>query len=234
MWSPSLVDVVSVTSPALQTIALQVIGAISASEYDNVLIEAGIFPLLREILDPDTRSTLRLAEDACWIMANLTDCTEHVDALMRDVDVSLPRLLCEIVADGVDENTYRQAIYDVRTREALRVLANVVNHGTPVHVRQLVSKARCIEPLVGVLKEWHERETLILAVDTSWKLIGHGELCKFPTNDGEVKNIYWALFDMAGGDEGLRRLVAHPDPTVAGTAANTLSMVCPSSISLTT
>ena len=69
-------------APELQTAALQVIGAISASEYDNVLVEAGVFPALRDITIAEP--TLRLAEDACWIMANLTDCKEHVEALMQD------------------------------------------------------------------------------------------------------------------------------------------------------
>ena len=220
--APSLVDIVAVTGPALQTTALQVIGAISASEYDNVLIEAGVFSVLRDILIAEP--TLRLAEDACWIMANLTDCTEHVDALMQDTEV--PRLLCDVIAEVT--NAYEQAIYDVRTREALRVIANVVNHGTPIHVRQLVSKVRCIEPVVGLLKTWFEKETLMIALDTLWKLVQKGELCKVPTNDGEVKNIYWALFDIAGGDEGLRALVEHSDSTVANVAANTLAMVGPS------
>ena len=221
--APSLIDIVTVTGPALQTTALQVIGAISASEYDNVLIEAGVFPVLRNILIAE--STLRLAEDACWIMANLTDCTEHVDALMEDVEA--PRLLCDIIAEVT--NAYEQVIYEVRTREALRVVANVVNHGTLAHIRQLVSKSLCIHPIVGLLKRWNERETLILAIDTLWKLIQQGELCKAP-DDGEVKNIYWVLFDMAGADEGLRGLVEHTDLMVANTAANTLAMV---SLSLT-
>jgi len=217
--APSLIDIVTVTDPTLQTTALQVIGAVSASEYDNVLIEAGVFPVLRDVLVAE--STLRLAEDTCWIMANLTDCTEHVDALMEDVKV--PRLLCDVMAEVT--NAYEQVIYEVRTREALRVVANVVNHGTPAHVRELVSKGRCIEPMVGLLKMWNEKETLMLALDTLWKLIRHGELCKVPTDDGEVKNIYWALFDIAGGDEGLRGLVEHSDSSVANTATNTLAMV---------
>jgi hypothetical protein len=215
----SLIDIVTVTGPAVQTTALQVIGAVSASEYDNVLIEGDVFPVLRDVLV--TESTLRLAEDACWIMANLTDCTEHVDALMRDVEV--PRVLCDVMAEVT--NAYEQVIYEVRTREALRVIANVVNHGTPAHVRQLVSRAQCIGPIVGLLKWWIEKETLTLAIDTLWKLIRQGELCKVPTSDGEMKNIYWALFDIFGGDEGLRGLVEHPDSIVANTAANTLAMV---------
>ena len=219
--APSLVDIATVTGPTLQTTALQVIGAVSASEFDNVLIEADVFPLLQNVLD--TESTLRLAEDACWIMANLTDCAEHVDALMQNVEVL--ELLGELIAEVT--NTYEQAIYEVRTREALRVIANVVNHGTPVHVRQLVSKTKCIEPIVSLLKKWNEKDVLMLALDTLWKLIGQGELFKVPTNDGEIKNVYWVLFDMAGGDEGLRRLVEYPDSTVANTAANTLSRVRP-------
>ena len=47
-------------------------------------------------------------------------------------------------------------------------------------------------------------------------------------NDREMKNIYWALFDIAGGDEGLRALVEHADSTVADAAANILAMVSPS------
>ena len=47
-------------------------------------------------------------------------------------------------------------------------------------------------------------------------------------NDREMKNIYWALFDMAGGDEGLRALVEHADSTVADAPANILAMVSPS------
>ena len=222
--APSLIDIVTVTGPALQTTALQVIGAVSASEFDNVLIQGGVFPVLRDVLV--TESTLRLAEDTCWIMANLTDCTDHVDALMRDVDV--PRLLCDVIAEVT--NAYEHVIYEVRTREALRVIANVVNHGTAAHVRQLVSKAQCIRPMVGLLKCWTEKDTLALVVDTLWKLIQHGEHCKVPTNDEGMKNIYWALFDMAGGDEGLRGLVKHPDPTVANLAENTLAMVRRASI----
>ena len=217
--APSLIDILTVTSPALQTTALQVIGAVSASEYDNVLIQWGVFPVLRDILS--TESTLRLAEDACWIMANLTDCTEHVDALMRDVGV--PQLLCDVIAEVT--NAYEHVIYEVRTREALRVIANVVNHGTPTHVRQLVSKGQCVGPMVGLLKCWVEKETLMLVIDTLWKLIRQGEHYKIPTNDGGMKNAYWALFDMAGGDEGLRGLGEHPDSTVANTAMNTLAMV---------
>jgi hypothetical protein len=38
------------------------------------------------------------------------------------------------------------------------------------------------------------------------------------------------LFDMAGGDEGLRGLVKHRDSTVANAAENTLAMVRRSSI----
>jgi hypothetical protein len=72
-----------------------------------------------------------------------------------------------------------------------------------------------------------ERDAM-LALDTLWKLIQQGELCKVPTDDGEMKNIYWALFDIAGGDEGLRALVEHRDSTVADAAANTLAMVSPS------
>lgn len=222
--APSLIDIVTMTGPGLQMTALQVIGAISASEYDNVLIEAGVFPVLRDVLVAE--STLRLAEDACWIMANLTDCTEHVDALIRDVEV--PRLLCNVIAEVT--NTYEQVIYEVRTREALRVIANVVNHGTPTHIRHLVSKSRCIDPIVGLLNTWNETETLILAIDTLWKMIRQGELDKIPTGDGEVKNIYWALFDIAGGDERLRGLVEHTDSTVANIAANTLAMASPSLI----
>ena len=226
--APLLIDIVTVTGPAVQTTALQVIGAISASEYDNVLIEGEVFPVLRDILV--TESTLRLAEDVCWIMANLTDCTEHVDALMRDDEG--PRLLCDVIAEVT--NAYEQVIYEVRTREALRVIANVVNYGTLAHVRQLVSEARCIEPMVGLLKWWIEKETLTLVIDTLWKLIRQGELCKVPTNDEEVKNIYWALFDIAGGDEGLRGLVEHPDSTVANIAANTLAKVRPLFITTST
>ena len=219
--APSLIDIIIVAGPALQTAALQVIGAISASEYDNVLIEAGVFPVLRSILVAE--STLRLAEDACWIMANLTDCTDHVDALMRDVEA--PRLLCDIIAEVT--NAYEQVIYEVRTREALRVIANVVGHGTFAHIRQLVSKSQCIHPIVDLLKKWNESETLLLAIGTLWKLIRQGELCKVLRDDGEVKNAYWALFEMAGGDEGLRGLMEHTDSTVANTAANTLAMVRP-------
>lgn len=217
--APSLIDIVTVTGPALQTTALQVIGAVSASEYDNVLIQGGIFPVLQDVLV--TESTLRLAEDACWIMANLTDCTEHVDALMGDIGV--PRLLCDVISEVT--NAYEHVIYEVRTREALRVIANVINHGTAMHVRQLVSKAQCIRPIVGLLKGWIEKDTLTLVIDTLWKLIRHGEHCKVPTNDGGANNVYWALFDMAGGDEGLRGLVKHSDSTVASIAENTLAMV---------
>ncbi len=215
----SLIDIVTVTGPALQTTALQVIGAVSASEYDNVLIQGGIFPVLQDILV--TESTLRLAEDACWIMANLTDCTEHVDALIRDVEVL--RLLCDVIAEVT--NAYEHVIYEVRTREALRVIANVIKHGTPTHVRQIVSKAQCIGVMVGLLKCWIEKETLMLVIDTLWELIRQGEHCKVQTNDGGMTNAYWALFDMAGGDEGLRGLGEHPDSTVANTAKNTLAMV---------
>ena len=47
-------------------------------------------------------STPRFAEAACWVMANLTDCTEHADALMRVV-VAL-QLLRDVTSEVT--NTY--------------------------------------------------------------------------------------------------------------------------------
>ena len=49
-----------------------------------------------------TELTLRLALNACWMMANLIDCTEHVDALMRVV-VAL-QLLRDVTSEVT--NTY--------------------------------------------------------------------------------------------------------------------------------
>ena len=88
----------------------------------------------------------------------------------------MTKVLCDIVAEVTD--AYQQAIYELRTREALRVIANIVNYGTLLHVRQLVSKAGCIEPIVGLLKEWYEKETLMLSLDALWKLIQQGGQCK--------------------------------------------------------
>ena len=220
--APQLVDIVlasGLENPEPQTAALQVIGAISVSEYHNVLIEAGVFHALRDVIIVEP--TLRLAEDAYWIMANLTKRTEHVEVLMQDLGVM--KVVCGVVAEVT--GAYPQAIYEVRTHEALRVIANIVNYGTPLHVRQLVSKVRCIEPMVGLLKKWYEKETLMLSLDTLRKLIQQGEQSKARMNDGEMMNIYWALFDIAGGDEGLRALVEHADSTVADAATNALAMV---------
>ena len=69
-------------------------------------------------------------------------------------------------------------------------------------------------------------------LDTLWKLIRQGEQFKVTTNDGEVKNAYWELFDFSGGDEELQGSVEHPDSTVANTAKNMLAMVPPFPISI--
>lgn len=201
----------------LQKAALQLIGALTArsEEYTTRLLHFDLLSVLHELIEH------KLGEDACWVISNIVaDNIDHLNIVVKD-----PRIIPTIIrilkvdAAGFDEDEFAG-----RTRECCSILANIINKGQVDSIRHTVGLGG-ISALCTALKFCVETETLILLLDTLWKVVLFGESDRIVINDKPV-NLYFELFKESGGYEGLARLAFRKDQQVADAAQQMAILVC--------
>jgi len=124
--------------PALRTIGNMAFGN---QKQTRALIDAGVVPLLKQLLSSTSRRSL--GSDVCWVLSNIVkDSVENIQAV---IDGGLVEDVIELLKKNHNQRVNIK-------REALWVLANIVSGGTSNQVKTLAHLG-AIEALCDVLDE---------------------------------------------------------------------------------
>jgi HEAT repeat protein len=205
-----LVELLSHTSPLVQTPALRVVGNVVTGDdsQTQVILQSQALPALLKLLSHAKKA---IRKETCWAISNIT-------AGNRDQ-------IQEVINNGLFPpviHLLQTAEFDIK-KEAAWALSNATSGGSPQQIEYLV-QCNCIKPMLDLLNV-SDTKIIGVALEAMENLLKHGKARQ--SEQGLSENPFCQLIEQADGLQKIEALQEDPNEEVYQKAVQILEHYFP-------